>query len=113
MKKDIKGFSGESINAMVDYKWPGNVRELENRIKRAIVMADGDVITSKDIDLITQSYLDNLTLSLKEAKDKVEKDLIQKALLKHGGVVVRAAEDLGVTRQTLTYLIKKYGILTI
>lgn len=109
-KKEIRGFSDDAINAMTDYPWPGNVRELENRIKRAIVMADGEVITPKDLDLPAQTSAETFTPSLKEARERVEKDLIHRALLKHGGVVVRAAEDLGVTRQTLTDLIKKYGI---
>ncbi len=109
-KRDIKGFSEDAITALADYKWPGNVRELENRIKRAVVMAEGEMITSRDINLLGSGSVEGPSISLKEARDRVEKELIQKALLKHGGVVVRAAEDLGITRQTLADLIKKYGI---
>lgn len=109
-KRDIKGFSDEAIHALTRYAWPGNIRELENRIKRAVVMADGDKITSKDLDLVSSVPSEGSSVSLKEARDRVERELIQKVLLKHGGVVVRAAEDLGITRQTLADLIKKYGI---
>lgn len=110
-KRDVKGFSDEALNALTGYKWPGNVRELENRVKRAIVMAEGERITSRDLDLAGEEYLENSSIiSLGEARDRVEKELIQKALLKHGGVVVRAAEELDVTRQTMADLIKKHGI---
>ena len=109
-KRDIRGFSEDAINALGSYPWPGNVRELENRLKRAVVMAEGDMITANDLELSATMSMENPSVSLKEARDKVEKDLVQKALLKHGGVIVRAAEDLGITRQTLADLIKKYGI---
>ena len=109
-KRDIKGFSEDAIHALRNYTWPGNVREFENRVKRAIVMADGEMIIAKDLELSATLSMENPSVSLKEARDKVEKDLVQRALLKHGGVVVRAAEDLGITRQTLADLIKKYGI---
>ena len=111
-KRDIKGFSEDAINALAEHRWPGNVRELENRIKRAVVMTEGEMIIPRDLDLQSTMSMESPSPSLKEARDKVEKELIQKALLRHGGVVVRAAEGLGITRQTLTDLIKKYGILT-
>ena len=110
-KRDIKGFSEDAINALAEHRWPGNVRELENKIKRAVVMTEGEMITSKDLDLQGAVGLGSPPLSLKEARDKLEKEFIQKALLRHGGIVVRAAEELGITRQTLADLIKKYGIL--
>src|SRR3972149_4444065 len=110
-KKEIKGFSEDAINSLGEYKWPGNVRELENKIKRAVVMAEGEIITSKDLGLQSSISMERPPVSLKEARDKMEKELIQKALLRHRGIVVRAAEELGITRQTLTDLIKRYGIL--
>lgn len=110
-KRDIKGFSEDAINALAEHRWPGNVRELENKIKRAVVMTEGEMITSRDLDLEGATVMGSPPLSLKDARDKLEKEFIQKALLRHGGIVVRAAEELGITRQTLAYLIKKYGIL--
>lgn len=110
-KRDIKGFSEDAINALAEHRWPGNVRELENKIKRAVVMTEGEMITSRDLDLEGAMVMGSPPLSLKDARDKLEKEFIQKALLRHGGIVVRAAEELGITRQTLAYLIKKYGIL--
>lgn len=110
-KRDIKGFSEDAINALAEYRWPGNVRELENRIKRAVVMTEGEMIIPGDLDLQSTMSMESPFPSLKEARDKVEKELIQKALLRYGGVIVRAAEGLGITRQTLTDLIKRYGIL--
>lgn len=108
--RDVKGFSDEAIGALGNYAWPGNVRELENRVKRGVIMAEGEMITSEDLELAGGMSLERPSMSLREARDRVEKELIQRAMLKHGGVVVRAAEELDVTRQTLTDLIKKYGI---
>jgi len=109
-ERDIKGFLNDAIISLSEYNWPGNVRELENRIKRAVVMAEGEMITSKDLDFVSSIPQEGLTMSLKEAKDRLEKELVQKALLSQGGIVVRAAKELGVSRQTLTDLIKKYGL---
>ena len=67
-------------------------------------------MSAKDLDLAGYISDEHPLVSLREARDRVEKELIQKALLKHGGVVVRAAEELSVTRQTLADLIRKYGI---
>lgn len=109
-KRDVKGFSDEAISALGKYAWPGNVRELENRVKRAVIMAEGEMITSEDLDLVSGVSLERPSTSLREVRDRVEKELIHMALLKHGGVVVRAAEELDITRQTLADLIKKHGI---
>jgi two-component system NtrC family response regulator len=112
-KRDIKGFSNKALLSLGSHDWPGNIRELENRVKRAIVMADGGIITPKDLDIpYAESKEDSISIPLREARDKVEKEVIHKALLKHSGVVIRAAEELRVTRQTLTDLIKKHDITT-
>ncbi|HAS17561.1 MAG TPA: sigma-54-dependent Fis family transcriptional regulator, partial [Nitrospiraceae bacterium] len=74
-ERDIKGFLNDAIISLSEYNWPGNVRELENRIKRAVVMAEGEMITSKDLDFVSSIPQEGLTMSLKEAKDRLEKEL--------------------------------------
>ncbi|MBI5197009.1 MAG: PEP-CTERM-box response regulator transcription factor [Nitrospirae bacterium] len=111
-KKSIKGFQTEAIVALTDYSWPGNVRELENRIKRGVVMAEGEWLTPENLNFepSPSPKMMKLPRRLREARDTVEKQMICEALEKHGGVILRAAEELGISRQTLTDLIKKHNI---
>ena len=108
-KRKIKGFTNQAINAIEQYTWPGNVRELENRIKRAVIMAEGRKITSADLELeaVQPEYE---RMGLKEARDALEKELILKALARNQGNVSKAAMDLEVSRPTLYDLMEKFGI---
>ena len=107
--KNKKGFTAAAFKAMELYSWPGNVRELENRIKKAIIMAEGARLTPKDLGL--DSYSDQeATLGLKEAREAAEKEIIEKALAKFGGNISKTASSLGVSRPTLYELINKLGI---
>jgi len=106
-----KTLSEEAVDALYAYGWPGNVRELENKIRRAITLAEGAVISAADIGLAaTGASSDSLDLRL--AREKVEKSVINKAILKHNYNISKAADDLGLTRPTLHHLIKKYNINT-
>jgi two-component system NtrC family response regulator len=109
-RKKVKGFTNQAINAIEQYTWPGNVRELENRIKRAVIMADGRKITSADLELETLQP-EYERMGLKEARDALEKELIIKALARNQGNVTKAAIDLEVSRPTLYDLMEKFGIL--
>ena len=95
---------------MGEYDWPGNVRELENRIKRAVVMGDGTIITARDLDLPHAGQSKIKEQTLKEAREKVERDFICRALACNSWNLARTAEQIGVTRPTLYDLIKKHGI---
>jgi two-component system NtrC family response regulator len=108
-KKKVKGFTSQAINAIEQYSWPGNVRELENRIKRAVIMADGRKISSADLELeaVQPEYE---RMGLKEARDSLEKELILKALARNQGNVTKAAIDLEISRPTLYDLMEKFGI---
>ncbi|MEA3470869.1 MAG: PEP-CTERM-box response regulator transcription factor [Thermodesulfobacteriota bacterium] len=106
--KNIKGFTENAINAITDYAWPGNVRELENRIKRAVIMAEGRKITPKDLEMGTDARYGKM--SLKNARDILEKELIVKALNKNKGNVSKAADDLRISRPSLYALMEKLGI---
>lgn len=102
-------FDHEAFRALNDHGWPGNVRELDNRVKRAVIMADGKRLTPEDLELGGVSERPHAT-NLKEAREAVERDMIQKALRKHGNKIAPAATDLGISRPTLYELMDKLGL---
>ena len=108
-KRRITGFTNQAMRAIENYSWPGNVRELENRIKRAVIMAEGTKICPTDLELGIHHAKDEY-LNLKEAREAMEKELIQKALARTKDNVTRAAEILGISRPTLYELMEKLGI---
>jgi two-component system NtrC family response regulator len=108
-KRRITGFTNQAMRAIENYSWPGNVRELENRIKRAVIMAEGTKICPADLELGIHHAKDEY-LNLKEAREAMEKELIQKALARTKDNVTRAAEILGISRPTLYELMEKLGI---
>ncbi len=109
--KKIKGFTGRALEAMHKHAWPGNVRELENRIKRAVIMAEGKKVTPEDLELETDKSRTKFEgMGLKEAREKLEKELILKSLVRNRGNLTKAAMELGVSRPTLYDLMDKFGI---
>jgi two-component system NtrC family response regulator len=109
LKKPLKGFTPQAIDALTAYGWPGNVRELENRVKRAVVMAEGWYVTPENLELASNaSSLDSSTL--KASRDHREKELVKLAMEKAEGNVTRAAAYLGVSRPTLYQLLARYGL---
>lgn len=101
-------FAPDAIRAINAHNWSGNVRELQNRVKRAVIMADGKRITAADLELAEITHTQGMTL--KEARENVERELIQQALKKHSGKISAAAVDLGVSRPTLYELMDKLGL---
>ncbi len=108
-KKKNLGFTAQVIQALETYNWPGNVRELENRLKRAVIMAEGSKITPEDLELAS-SYPKHEGGGLKEAREKLEKSLVVKAISRSKKNLTKAAEELGVSRPTLYELMEKLGI---
>jgi two-component system NtrC family response regulator len=108
-KKRITGFSPQAVRALKNHDWPGNVRELENRVKRAVIMAEGAKVTPRDLEL-TSSYAGYRGMGLKEAREALEKDLIQRSLTRNKGSITKVAKELGVSRPTLYELMQKLGI---
>ena len=108
-KCKITGFTRQALSALQSYSWPGNVRELENRIKRAVIMAQGTRLTPADLDL-EAPFAKYEGHGLREAREALEKALIQRVLARHKGNVTRTAAELGVSRPTLHELISKYAI---
>ena len=107
--KKISGFTPQAINAIETYMWPGNIRELENRIKRAVIMAEGQKVTQADLEL-QSPYEKYERKGLREARESLERDFIQRALSKHKGSITHAASELGISRPTLYELMEKLGV---
>ena len=102
-------FVPEALRAINRHPWPGNVRELQNRIKRAVIMADGRRITEKDLELSSGIGFSSST-TLKEARENVEREMVQRALKRNLGRISSAAAELGISRPTLYELMEKLGI---
>ena len=107
--KKIKGFTKDAAQLIENYQWPGNIRELENKVKRAVIMADGTHITEEDLEL-NGSNEKSIPLNLKEVREAAETSAIKRALSYSNNNISRAAKLLGVTRPTLYTLFNKYGI---
>jgi two-component system, NtrC family, response regulator len=102
-------FNPKSLEAMEVYSWPGNVRELENQLKRAVVMVEGKQIMPRDLALNGQ-YPEYEGMGLNEARETIERDLIERAIAKNRGNLTRCAEELRISRSTLYELISKLRI---
>ena len=99
-----------ALKAIEAYPWPGNIRELENRIKRAVIMADSNQITREDVGLQADSDALDTSLDLRLIRDNAEKTAILAALGRVNGNVLKAAELLGVSRPTLYDLMHRLGL---
>jgi two-component system, NtrC family, response regulator len=108
-EKPVLSFSSDALRSLKSHSWPGNVRELQNRIKRAVIMVDGKRVTASDLELTDGSEIVRAT-TLKEAREDVERELIEKALVKHSRKISSAATELGISRPTLYELMDKLGI---
>jgi DNA-binding NtrC family response regulator len=104
----LRGFSPDAIAALHNYSWPGNVRELINRVRRAIVMAEGRSITARDLEL--GEYVEVVPVSLAQAREAAERQAIELALLRHRGRLGDAAHELGISRVTLYRLLCAHGM---
>ena len=104
-----RGFTEEAAAALEAYSWPGNVRELENRVKTAMIMGEGSLLTAEDLHL-KESVNGELLFNLKEVRTRAERQAIRQALSITEGNISRTSELLGVSRPTLYDLMDKYGI---
>ena len=104
-------FAPDALRAMTCYSWPGNVRELQNRVKRGVIMASGTRVSAKDLELEQGKDLAaSSATTLKQAREQVERGLIEQTLKKNSGKITSAAADLGISRPTLYELMEKLGI---
>ena len=103
-------FSKDAMGAIESYAWPGNVRELENRVKRAVIMAEQKQITASDLELGGSSAEELATFNLREIRDRTDRKATMRALNHVGGKVSQAAELLGVSRPTMYDLLRKFDL---
>jgi len=103
-------FSKDAMAAIESYPWPGNVRELENRVKRAVIMAEHKQITAADLELGGSTPEELATFNLREIRDRSDRQAVVRALNHVGGKVSQAAELLGVSRPTMYDLLRKFGL---
>lgn len=103
----ISGFSPDAVAAIESHPWPGNIREMENKIKRAVIMAEGKYITRDDLGLVAAG---ELSLNLRHVRQEAEKNAILRALSMTDNNISAAAKLLGITRPTFYDLIKKYDM---
>ncbi|MEK6564641.1 MAG: PEP-CTERM-box response regulator transcription factor [Candidatus Omnitrophota bacterium] len=106
--KPVRGFNREAAKAMSEYSWPGNIRELENKIKRAVILANHSQIVPEDLGLRLNK--ENQIKSLKKAREELDIKFIQEALVKSKGSVSEAAKEIGISRVSFYDLIRKYKI---
>jgi two-component system NtrC family response regulator len=104
-------FAPETLRAATRHPWPGNVRELQNRVHRAVIMADGKRLTPADMELgdVTQALP---AATLKEARENIEREMVIQALKRNAGNISAASSELGISRPTLYELIQKLRIST-
>lgn len=110
-RKDFKGFKPSAMQLLQQYNWPGNIRELQHAIERAIIMAEGDELDSRDFFFLSSKPTnDKIATPASYNLDEVEKNVIQKAIDKNGGNISKAAKELGLTRASLYRRLEKYGL---
>jgi two-component system NtrC family response regulator len=110
MNPHVRGFASDALAAIDAWGWPGNVRELENRVKRAVIMADGKLISAGDLDLGSQDDEELRALNLRSAREQADRKVIRHALARNEGNISSTAKALGISRPTLYDLIKQYDL---
>lgn len=112
--KKIRGLSPAAVDALRHYAWPGNVRELDNRLQRAVILSEQSTLEPGDLNITGAAATTIKTvqegMSLREAREQVERDMIRWALEKGRGNIAKAADMLSVSRPTLYDLMKKYSL---
>jgi DNA-binding NtrC family response regulator len=115
LKRPVKGFSDAALEMLMRHDWPGNVRELENTVERAVLMADSDTLTEKDLSILERTaggafeprpVVDRQLLNL----EALEKEAVLEALRRCNWVQKEAAKLLGVSSRVMNYKIHKLGI---
>ena len=112
MNPQVKGFAPDALTAIDGWGWPGNVRELENRVKRAVIMADTRLVGAEDLDLGTDEDGASDVLNLKAAREQSDRKIIRHALARTEGNISGTARMLGISRPTLYDLLKQYDLQT-
>jgi len=101
-----KTLSATAEQVLIQHQWPGNVRELQNICQRALLLAGGNTIEATDLGLQLEEPL------AKRVLDDIDRLQIEQALVQQGGIIARAAKQLGISRQALYRRMEFYGIAT-
>jgi putative PEP-CTERM system response regulator len=109
MGRGVTGLAADAVAAIDAWHWPGNVRELENRVKRAVIMADGKRVTAADLDLAAPEAADEM-ISLRAVRETAELAAIRRALARTEGNISATAKLLGISRPTLYDLMKAHDL---
>jgi len=116
MNKRVRGIEPAAMRKLSRYHWPGNIRELENTMERAVLLAEGETITTEDLNLLFAGDTnpgdeETVKLPLRGVRlEDAERDLILQALQRCSWVQKDAAELLGISSRALNYKIKRFGI---
>jgi two-component system, NtrC family, response regulator len=110
MNPAVKGFAADALAVIDAWRWPGNVRELENRVKRAVIMADGKLVSAADLDLLDPDADAANVLNIKTAREEADRRVIRHALARSDGNISSTAKLLGISRPTLYDLLKSYDL---
>ena len=110
LKTKVQCLAPDAVAAIDAYGWPGNVRELENRIKRAVIMADGKAVTAEDLDLSSGTEDQPMPINLRTARESADRKVIRQALARTDNNISGAAKLLGISRPTLYDLLKQYHL---
>jgi len=110
MNPGVRGFAADALAAIDAWGWPGNVRELENRVKRAVIMADEKLVGAADLDLADPDEQVVNALNLKTAREQADRKVIRHALARSEGNISSTAKMLGISRPTLYDLLKQYDL---
>ncbi|KQU48210.1 PEP-CTERM-box response regulator transcription factor [Sphingomonas sp. Leaf339] len=108
LNRSVTGLAADARAAVDAWRWPGNVRELENRVKRAVIMAEGRLVTAADLDLAAP--VDPAELNLRAAREATDRRAIGRALAQAEGNISGASRLLGISRPTLYDLMKSYDL---
>ena len=110
LKTGVQALSADALAAIDAYAWPGNVRELENRIKRAVIMADGKTVTAADLDFGSNDEESAELINLRAAREIADRRAIRQAMSRTDNNISGAAKLLGISRPTLYDLLKQYRL---
>ena len=108
MNPQVKGLAPDALAVIDAWAWPGNVRELENRMKRAVIMSEGKLVTAGDLDLDGMGKDEPDVINLKTVREMADRKAIRRAIARTQGNISGAAKMLGISRPTLYDLLKQY-----
>lgn len=109
-KRRIKGYTQAALRALMAHPWPGNVREMENRVQRAVILAQDAYLRPEDLELEGDNRAEEPLPTLQAARDEAERSVLIEALTRNAGNITRAARDIEVSRPGLHDLLRKHAI---